>query len=213
MDVFNGLFRKLVPDEIFAVIKRDIISTPVIRRDALWFLEFYKKENDNHIFLRTDIEFSLINLSNNIIDYPVLSVCESLSEDEDKLIKVVAKRNNDIENLYEVNKSNDRCNYEDKNGEKVLSVKYSINPKEKIILNIIWETKYISEEIKDAFFSQTALVNAKLEIRHPEEYEFNLFSSMSSPFVLQKVEKDRSTYLAEGGILPLQGLVYNLRKK
>ncbi|MBW8878602.1 MAG: hypothetical protein JF614_26900, partial [Acidobacteria bacterium] len=54
VDVFDSLFRTVIPPEIFEAIKTAIIQGRVVRRNATWILDFWKGQG-NEIELRQTI--------------------------------------------------------------------------------------------------------------------------------------------------------------
>ena len=45
INVFDSLFKTIIPEEIFRVIKQEIIENKVVRREAKWIYNFTLKEN------------------------------------------------------------------------------------------------------------------------------------------------------------------------
>lgn len=86
-DVFDGVFKSLVPNEIYDVINNDIIKTDLIRRNVVWVYDF-SELGDGAIFLKQTLKSELHN-ENQIVYTKGYGLYFSTSEDATTVLKAV----------------------------------------------------------------------------------------------------------------------------
>ncbi len=69
INVFDALFKTLIPEEIFQIVKTEIIENKVIRRKAHWTFVF--EEVDNQIKMTSTTHYELHNVSKEPVSNPV----------------------------------------------------------------------------------------------------------------------------------------------
>lgn len=76
INVFDSLFKTIIPEKIFKIIKQDIIENKVLRKDAKWLFEF--SELENKIICRQTTRYELHNLSQQEVNDPITLDLDSL---------------------------------------------------------------------------------------------------------------------------------------
>lgn len=64
VDVFDSLFKTLMPEELFSVIKRHIIDSRIVRRDEMWIYDFTSVQT-NEIDVQQTIKTKIVNLGHD----------------------------------------------------------------------------------------------------------------------------------------------------
>jgi hypothetical protein len=215
IDVFDSLFRTLIPEEIFAVIKSSVIETKTVRRNADWIYDFSVPEQ-GVIDLRQTISYELHNISSEEVSEPTKvdfatfgDITQSLEQARceveshtivifdkdnppDKNVGITITRNNELEKT-------------------LIEFNVIIPPRKYGYITMVFQNRH-KHSVQDEYFTKTALVNGSLTANFPEDYEFKLYSDMSAELRCIEDGKSRKRYKLKGAILPHQGYVYYLYK-
>lgn len=211
-NVFDALFMKVMPEEIFQVIKRDIIKSDVIRRDPEWLLDF-TVENDE-ITLRLTNRYKAYNNCDKEIVNPVIRVIHNHSNSESFVKKVLCTLHDEILVSYDSEKhENKGVNVEvvDENTQKI-HYELRIPAYHYVEYTTVFQNKY-KGFVQDELFTLLPQIDLNIIATYPSDYEFRIFPMLSSELKLKLKENNRSIYKVEGGILPNQGVAYILEKK
>ncbi len=213
VDVFDSLFRTVIPPEIFEAIKTAIIQGRVVRRNATWILDFWKGQG-NEIELRQTIGFDLVNLSNLEVLEPTEVDVFVAGGSRQGLERATCTIGKDLIVSFDAADPKTQKGVEFKQqepGRSAIEFAIKIPPGGTANLMTVFRNKY-REFVQDEYFSKTALINADLTATFPEGYEFSLYSTLSAELRKVLVEKTRHIYKLKGGVLPGQGYVYYLNK-
>jgi len=210
INVFESLFKTLIPVEIFNVIKSEIIESKVIRKDALWLLDF--KEINGKIELKQSIIYYLENISLSEVINPINAILDPSGNNKSNLESIVAKIDDVV--ISEYNKNNNEINNEeilspDSDGITKFTINLRIPQKKSAYIAIVTRTIFDST-ISDQYFTKYSLINAQLIANFPSNYKFKLYASMSTPLQLTESSQDKARYVLKGAILPHQGFIYDL---
>ncbi|WP_373033967.1 hypothetical protein [Sulfurovum sp.] len=213
INVFDSLFKTIIPEEIFKVIKQEIIENKVLRREAKWIYDF--SVNGTSIKCRMTTSYELHNVSQeNVVD-PVKLELDTLGGNKYKIISAKCL-NTTGEILVQYNSddiaNNKNINVDDKQKNKLI-VEYTINipPESHVEYQTIFERSY-EGNIVDAQITKVPVVGADIIVNFPEEYDFDISPMMSSKPRLITESSKQKIYRVEGGILPYQGFMYYLVK-
>lgn len=225
-DIFDGLFKKLVPKEIFSVLKADVISNRVLRKNAHWMYDFKEVGGELDLDLIQTIKYELHNTSHRPLKDAINSKCEVLYEGG--LQRIVCMLDGKEVLSHEFSPEDFRVGPEEKYsevcdgsirisylGEGVygISADVEIPPGRHIDVTQVYKHSYRGECINDGYFTQYPLINATLIATYPPGYNFTIFESLSTPMHETLSEAGRSIFELEGGVLPHQGIVYTLKKE
>jgi hypothetical protein len=211
-NVFESLFKTIIPEEIFYVIKSEIIESKVIRRDALWLLDF--NEINGKIELRHTIQYTLENISLSEVVDPINAILDPSEDNISTLEKLFCKIDETVLSDYNYGDKEDEIKgikKEENNGTTKFRFDIKIPPKKSAKITIEFKTIF-KNNISDQYFSKYSLINAKLITNFPSNYTFELYSSMSTPLKCTQESINRKIYELNGAILPHQGFVFDLRK-
>lgn len=204
-DVFNTLFQTLVPNEIYDVIKNEIIKCQLVRKNAVWVYDF--KPLTNGCFeLKQTLKSELHNVSNKTYKekYPV-SFRTSSDMTESKLERFLCEyKGKQVADLNSKGLKFDQSGSHD--------ILLDIPPNEHADITLIFKTKFRGTEIADTYYSSHAIINATLIARYPKGYKFKIFNSFSSAMRETAADEDSAIFELKGAILPGQGMTYSLLK-
>lgn len=212
VNVFDSLFKTIIPEEIFKIIKQDIIENKVVRREAKWIYNFV--ESDDKIICTQTTRYELHNLSQASVSNPIKLQLDSLGGEKYKVISAEClSRAGDILVHYDpLNEDNNKNIKVDEAGKK-LTVEYTVNipPENYVEYKTVFERSY-SGDITDAQGTLVPVIGADIIVNFPEGYDFDVSPLMSSKPRLITESSTQKIYRVEGGILPNQGFVFYLAK-
>lgn len=227
VDVFDSLFKTLVPAEIFEVFKSDVISNKIVRKNANWIYDFRETGKDEEIELVQTIKYELHNVSHESVQDAISAsfdghgvgngvrkaVC--MFEGQELAVFDVEKMQTNASGEETINTSIDGkvtvTRYP--NGHSKLVINVEIPPNKKIDVTMVHFTLYDHFFVNDGYFTKYPMINASLTATYPESYDFEIFQALSSELKQTLKQKNRTIFEVEGGILPHQGFVYTLKRK
>jgi hypothetical protein len=215
-NVFKGVFDRLVPEEVFEVIKSDILEAKIVRRNVKWVYDFNPTE-DGIVLIRNVMYEAHNTTGTDCIE--TFSYIFAASEHSTTQIKSLI--------WHEIDHIDDKSNIYD-TPEKLTPLKsndpvYNLDSVKKdipIAKDKAMLIKFISEEknnssinfLHDTHFSSACMIGWELMVNIPEGYEFSILPVFSG-----KVHKNMSTptrhrYEYNGAILKGQGIEFTLSK-
>ena len=225
-DVFDSLFKKLVPDEIFDIIKTKVIGNRIIRKNANWIFDFSEADDGNSIKLIQTIKYELHNVSHEKLSDAI----DSLYETHDSCgLQRLQCRLDGKEVLSYPTHSGDMTsssttidNAMQKETVKIIpqsdglvSIRATVDipPSRHIDVTQVYKTIYMNSCVKDGYFTKYPLINATLTANYPDGYAFSIFQAFSTLMQETLREPGRTIFELSGGVFPHQGFVFSLRKK
>lgn len=211
-NVFDSLFKTLIPSELFEAIKA-IITSKTIRRDMKWFYEF-REDKDGKLVQKHTTRYTLHNVSHNAVENPIKIIIDHNRGETTRLLTAKCIMNNQ-ETMNYSHEQNENPNVQIEYTNNITSYEYivTIPGGESVELMQVFETSTGKDEIHDEWFTRHPLIDGYMMATYPEDYDFSVFSSMSSELKHEITESNRKTYVLKGGVLPFQGYVYKLEKK
>lgn len=229
VDVFDSLFKTLIPAEIFEVFKSDVISNKIVRKNANWIYDFRENGNNQEIELTQTIKYELHNVSHESVSDAIHATFDGHGLGNGIRRAVCMFEGQELASFHA--KSDDVSRTppnEDKtvtsedgkviitrtpNGHCNLTINVTIPPGKKIDVTLVYLTLYDNFYVNDGYFTKYPMINATLTATFPKEYEFEIFQALSSEMQRTLNEENRSIYEVNGGILPHQGFIYSLKRK
>jgi hypothetical protein len=211
-NVFDALFKTLMPTEIFEIIRDEIIKIEIVRRNALWTYDF--TEINEGIQLRHTLKYEFHNVSDNVITDPLVTLTGDYGS-ETRLEKVSCFCEGTPTNFFDRD-SPDKVNHVTVTREgdmQKIEASFMVPPKKHVDVTYVFRTIYPKDCVKDVFFSKDAVIGARLMATYPPEYELKLLQSFSKTLECTLEEPGRSIFETKGGILPKQGFLYSLQRK
>lgn len=212
-DVFDAVFKKLMPQEIFSAVKETIIEAKMIREDAQWIYDFEIKGDKCNI--RQTIIYNLTNPGNSEMKDPIVADLDKHGG-EDRLTKAVCEidgqevlRYNEGESTHE---SVTITDHEDEGIQKI-TMNTLIPGRKTAKFTFVYHITRDKEHIEDLYFSKYPIINGSITANFPEGYDFILWLSASGTPKVILSEKDRKIITISGCFLPQQGYQYRLKRK
>lgn len=212
VNVFDSLFKTIIPEEIFKIIKQDIIENKVIRKDAKWVYDF--KEIEGKVLCTQTTRYELHNLSQASVQNPIKLELDPLGGENYEI--VLAECLDNVANKlvsYNPNKPDDNRNVTLEEDGRKISVAYTVNipPNNYVEYKTVFRRFYLND-ITDAQSTKVPVIGADIIVNYPEGYDFDISPMMSSKPRLISNSSTQKIYKIEGGILPWQGFVFYLKK-
>lgn len=217
INIFDALFKKLIPEEIFQVVKSEIIENKIIRKKAQWDLIFEELEDDK-IKLNSTTHYQLHNISRDTVTNPIsieLDQVESSSFVVNNA-KCVSSNRKDILVRYDKNdeasKKNISINPTENN--KGLKIDYSVEipPNDYIESTFEFSTEYLNH-VHDIQITKYPIIDLNINFIFPSNFALNIQETMSNKLRLISSGTTHRTYKVEGGILPKQGIFFELIRR
>lgn len=212
INVFDSLFKTIIPDEIFKIIKREIIENKVIRREAKWILNFSVSDNEAICCTHTT-RYELHNLSQVQVSDPIKLKLDSLGGEKYNIISAEClSRAGEILVQYKP-KDNIHKNVIVKDDGRTIIAEYTVDipPENYVEYKTVYDKLYHGD-ITDALGTLVPIVGADIIVSFPEGYDFDISPLMSSVPRLINQSGTQKIFRVEGGILPNQGFIFYLVK-
>lgn len=215
INIFDTLFKTIIPEEIFAVIKSSVIQTRTVRRDANWIYDFIEADEE-YITLRQTISYELHNISSEEISEPTKADFSTFGDTTQSLERAVCEIDEHPIVVYDRNNPQNNVGLkitEDKKEEKTF-IEYNVNiaPYKHAYFTMVFRNRY-RYSVQDEYFTKTALIRGTVTANFPPDYEFKVYADMSSKMRCILDENTRRIFKFEGAILPHEGYVYYMHKK
>ena len=213
VNVFDSLFKTIIPEEIFKIIKQEIIENKVVRRDAKWVYNFV--EDKGKIICTQTTRYELHNLSQAPVSDPVKLELDTLGGEEYKIVSAECTNTSGTVLVhYDPEDNTNNKNIDVKANGNITTVAYTVNipPESYVEYKTVFKRAYIGN-ITDAQATKVPVIGADIIVNFPEGYDFDISPLMSSfPRLITK-SSTQKIYKVEGGILPRQGFIFYLVKK
>lgn len=212
INVFDSLFKTIIPEEIFKVIKQEIIENKVVRREAKWIYDFTQKEEK--IICRMTTRYELHNLSQKEVVNPISLSMDPLGGDEYKIIEAECHdcSGNKLVSFDPENEGNNKnINISEEGSKTTVDYAVTIPPETYVEYKTVLERSYVGD-ITDAQNTKVPVIGADIIVNFPEEYNFDIFPTMSTTPRLITRSNIQKIYRVDGGILPYQGFMFYLVK-
>ena len=212
VNVFDSLFKTIIPVEIFKIIKQEIIENKVVRKDAKWVYNF--EEGDGKIVCTQTTRYELHNLSQASVSDPIKLELDSLGGEEYTILSAecLSKWGQRLVHYDPTNAEKNENVKVESNG-RITTVAYTVNipPESHVEYKTVFQRSY-SGDITDAQATKVPVIGADIIVNYPEGYDFDISPMMSSFPRLITQSATQKIYKVEGGILPRQGFVFYLKR-
>ena len=88
--VFNSIFKSLMPEELYEVIKKQIIESRKIRKNAEWIYKF--SEKDDKIHCVQTIKYTVVNISQYEIADPSDPISLDIEQEDDTKTNILSAK-------------------------------------------------------------------------------------------------------------------------
>ncbi|MBO9548928.1 hypothetical protein [Pseudomonas sp.] len=213
VNVFDSLFKTIIPDAIFKIIKQEIIENKVLRKEAKWIYDFTVR--GEVIVCRQTTRYELHNLSHQEVSNPIRLDLDALGGAAYSLVSAECHGQfGDVLVKYNPDDDSKHINLDVVRDGNKLTVLYSVKipAKSYAEYNTVFE-KHYKGDITDAQGTKVPVVGADIIVNFPDGYHFDISPLMSTTPRLISESSIQKIYRVEGGVLPNQGFVFYLVKK
>lgn len=208
-NIFNGVLQKLVPEELFKLMVRDIINKSIIRRNATWTYNI--EETQQGYKLTQLIQYELENIGNQKSSVPIsINVHHTtLSSSHFEYFKVIKNGTDFIE--YDKAQIASRQTPIEKGISNVVDVEISPSEVIKVVHTVVNE--YFSKCIVDCHFSIYSIIGLKITVDKPINCDFHMLGTFTEKLKSYKPTPNKIVYDPIDGILIGQSVIYMIEKK
>lgn len=226
-NVFKGVFDRLLPPEIYDVIKRDIFQSSVVRRNVQWTLQF--KEEDAGLALYKNIIFEIDNLTSkeHIENFYAVTTASKHVKTEIQFLKWHEKGEQENTTVFydKISEKNPEDKAIAKNvfGHSSVDVNFykidkdiPIPCNKTIVVNYKTKDTYVNnfEYIHDTMFTTAcSSINWKMLVLYPDNFTFSVLPMFTKELKSISDDKGRRSYEYDGAILKGQGIEFTLLKE
>jgi len=214
--IFRGVFDRLVPSEVFDVIKKDILEANIVRRNVKWMFDF--EVLDDKIVLCRNVMYEAHNLTSKTCNETFSYIFAATPFTKTKIEFLKWHEKGDIKTtqvLYD-NEGDTELIHQNVE-EHVEQIKKDILvPIDKVInINFKSEEEYSSSNVflHETHFSSACSIGWELQVNFPAGYDFDIIPVFSGSVQLVVEENTRKVYTYDGAILKGQGIDFALTKK
>jgi hypothetical protein len=220
-NVFKGVFDRLVPSEIFDVIKKDILEADVVRKNVKWLYDF--KVEENQIVLYRNVMYEVHNLGSKECTEPFSYVFSSTDYTETKITFLKWHADGDTENTeiayderhHQISDGAHKLEHNKEAGD-FEQVRRDIKiPIDKVI-NINFKSKEIYKNnvlfLHETHFTTACSIGWELEVNFPVGYSFGVIPMFVKKLTPIIDDNNRKKYKYDGAILKGQGIEFTLTK-
>lgn len=215
---FETIYKKVIPEEIFQVVRSDLLLNMVIRKEAVWDYRF-KIQKDGGVVCEHKFSYSIQNVGVQRIKNP-LDICFTNDENSNsELLRVVAKcRGKEIAKFDSRDPSN-LSGLSIEHAGEITKVNFDgyLDPgaDNSIFITTLMKIEY-RNIIQEVFFTKLPIINGSVIIRFPVEFNLCFYPSTSSKFDEEDdhvIDGYRTkVFIFRGGVLPNQGFAINLNR-
>lgn len=232
-NVFKGVFNRLVPNEIFDVIKSDILEAKVVRKNVQWIYDF-KIENEQLVLYR-NVMYEIHNISSEPCNEPFSYIYSSTEYTETKILFLKWHEKNDIKstfiaydverdgeqnhrNIEEIESNNSTNNILQLENKDIdfEQVKHDVHVIPGTVIKINFKSKETfknnSNFVHETHFTTACSIGWELEVNYPIGYSFSILPMFSANLIPTVDDVDRKKYSHEGAILKGQGIEFTITK-
>lgn len=213
INVFDALFKTLIPEEIFQIVKTEIIENKSIRKKAHWTFVF--SEVGGQIKMTATTHYELHNVSKEPVSDPVKISMEPLSSGCQEIKKAQCLSSDGVALInYDPSSpsNNKNIKIDDlENGGKLVSYTVTVPSKDYIVSTFEYSTIFTGN-VYDCQHTKYPIIDLNINAVFPSGYKFTVYPSLSNELKVISEGDTHKNFKVEGGVLPRQGIIYILEK-
>lgn len=201
-DVFEGTLKRIVPVEIFNLLKAQVFLSDYIRRNAKWIYEI-SENSDGYIIVKQTIMYELHNITGKTVsnNFPVNFRSTKKQEIVLESIEVNKESISITDNLVK----GDAC--------KSYNYDVSLSAGEKKNISITIQNTYSDDTVRDLQTTNYPIVNLEIQVINKSPFYVRIEGSFGEKLVPKTgTEKSMIIYEPITAVLPGQGVLYCVEK-
>jgi hypothetical protein len=213
INVFDALFKTLIPSEIFQIVKTEIIENKAIRKKAHWSFVF--EEVETGIKMTSTSHYELHNVSKEPLSEPINIELDPLASNSQEILKAKCL-SSDGALLVEFDPDDEKNNKnivikDTPTGGKRIGYTVKVPPSDFIESTFEYCELY-NNNVYDCQHTKYPIIGLNISAVFPKGYRFIIYPSMSNELKEISVGPTTRSFKVDGGLLPRQGIVYVLEK-
>ncbi len=213
VNVFDALFKTLIPSEIFQIVKTEIIENKAIRKKAHWSFVF--EEVSGGIKMTSTSHYELHNVSKEPLSEPINIEIDPLASSSQEILtaKCLSSDGTLLVEFDPQNHGNNRniVIKETPQGGKRIGYTVKVPPGDYIESTFEYCELY-SDKVYDCQHTRYPIIGLNVSAVFPRGYRFIVHPAMSNELKEISVGPTTRSFKIDGGLLPRQGIVYVLEK-
>lgn len=209
-NVFNGVLKKLIPEELFNLISTDILNKNVLRQNAHWIYDVSEGTNNNYIITQT-ITYELVNISRSTItEFLTVSMAQTnRCKTFFKYLKIekngiIVSEKNEDQISQEISTDGPR---------KIKRYPIELTPSETAKATLTIVNEYVDKNVFGNHSTNYSIIGLSIEVNKPENCSFEIFPNFTTKLNPTIPSKKKIIYEKIQGILIGQGLCYSAEEE
>ncbi len=206
-DAIQSVFKRIVDEEFFEIIKKDLLDAKAIRKNANWQYDITKLEDGNMLLKRT-ISYEFHNRSYSVATELLKLVGNNNAHCATQIISGKIRHPSGKEESIDLRVIQDETGESFTNLEKEIEIQAG----DSIEVVLVFQQTFKNGYIYETHNSRHPIINLEITVNHPADYRFDLFSSFSNKERIRINEPDKKVYVVEGAIFTGQGVEFVCEK-
>ncbi len=197
-NIFTGVLRKVIPEEIFDKFNKEIFNTNLIRKNAKWTYEITTKDNKHGSYnVKQSITYELHNMTDSLLEDKLpINITANSSICETKLSSIV---------VCDKNKNEDKSfNLTD----KIVKIPQG----EYITIKMVVDNEYKQSSVLDVHNSMFSIIGLEIMTIQPEDISVKIIPSFSGNLTVHDSGSTWTKYENIDTILKGQGIAYVIER-
>jgi hypothetical protein len=201
-DIFEGVFKKIIPEALFEIVTNDILYKEFIRKNVKWEYEISEDPNNRGYNLEQMIIYELCNITSSKTVFP-LTISIQHTEENNAFFEAIEVQTMDGKKVP--------VSPVDRGGERKLNLDFEPGQTLKIIHHL--KIEYSGYHVIDCHFTNYSIVGLEIRVRKPADCTFRPVPTFSCAMQVLKEDHNTIIYKPVKGLLKGQALVYLLDKQ
>lgn len=202
-DVFEGTLKRIIPEELFDLLKAQVFLSDYVRKNAKWIYEVREDCNKN-ICVKQTTMYELHNVTER-----------QTSKEFNVVVTSTEKKKIEIESIKVNNKLIEITKNSITEGIKTETYKYKVDLEkgEKENISITINNEYYEDSIRDLQTTKYPIINLEVQLINHSSLKVNLNGSFAGPLIAKnETQGDLIIYEPIKAVLPGQGILYTIEK-
>lgn len=210
-DAIQSVFKRIIEDEFFKIIKKDVLNAKLLRKKANWQYDITIKDGKPR--LKRTLSYVLHNISGETVKEPIQISASTTVHSDLKVISGKVRKSNGEETPFDLVSKNDSESETIKSSSfQTFKKEVEVEPDEPIEVVIVIDQTFNNKYIFETHTSRHPVVDLELTVNIPEGYVFDLSSTFSTEPRLRVNESNKKVYVVDGAIYQGQGIEFLCHK-
>ncbi len=208
-DAIKATFERVIDNDLFSIIKQDILNANFLRRNVQWDFDIYKNDEEK-LELKRTLTYHLKNITTKDQE-ETFTILSSDNHIHSSLKFESCKYKETNEKEYKI------LNFDNKNSRNntlEISDKIDIKANSEVQVVIVFTTISMSDYLYETHSTRFPIVGLSLTVNYPREYDFEIVvQSLSNELEETSVSEGKKKYETKKAIYKGQGIEFMCYKK